>query len=128
MWRYQTADEIYHHGVPGMRWGIRKMFSGSSKKGGPKRKPSQDYKTVQKLRKKKLKELSNDELKTINTRKQLEKTNQKFRKVGIGLAATATAVTVLSNYKNLKEGVGVLAKDGKAVFNGMKNIKNIRIR
>lgn len=24
MWQYQNTDELYHHGVPGQRWGIRR--------------------------------------------------------------------------------------------------------
>ena len=24
MWQYQNIDELYHHGVPGQRWGFRK--------------------------------------------------------------------------------------------------------
>lgn len=24
MWRYQNTDELYHHGVPGQRWGFRR--------------------------------------------------------------------------------------------------------
>ena len=24
MWQYRYTDELYHHGVPGQRWGIRR--------------------------------------------------------------------------------------------------------
>ena len=35
MWEYKHTDELYHYGVPGMKWGVRKQ-SGSSSKGGSK--------------------------------------------------------------------------------------------
>lgn len=61
MWRYMDADELYHYGVLGMHWGIRR-----------KRYTSKDYRRTKALRKKKVSQMSNDELKTVNTRMELE--------------------------------------------------------
>ena len=53
---------VYHSGVLGMKWGKRKT-----------RTPSSDHAQYSKIRKKKIEELSNDELRAAATRKQLEK-------------------------------------------------------
>ena len=59
----ERANEVLeHYGVKGMRWGVRKKRSRSS-----------ESKDVSTLRKKKAFELSNDELKRVNARLNLEK-------------------------------------------------------
>lgn len=67
-------NELYHYGVLGMRWGIRRSRSTSSGKSSKKRK-STNQKTVQKSKPKPktVKDLSNDELKAKITRLELEK-------------------------------------------------------
>jgi hypothetical protein len=75
------TKDLKHFGVPGMKWGIRNAvsraksnFSKSVKqKYGPsKPKGSEDFQKTKQLKKKKLRDLSNDELKTLNNRLQLE--------------------------------------------------------
>lgn len=39
MWQYQYTSELYHHGVEGMKWGVRRKFASvkkSAKKTGSK--------------------------------------------------------------------------------------------
>lgn len=60
---------LAHHGVKGMRWGIRR--GGVTKTKAPSR-TSSDFKKTQALRKKKAHELSNKQLETLNKRLNLE--------------------------------------------------------
>lgn len=58
------SNKLMHYGVLGMKWGRRRGRSSSS---------SADHKTASRLKKKKLSEMSNDELKKLTQRMQLEK-------------------------------------------------------
>ena len=46
MWKYNNLEELYHHGILGMRWGFSK-----------KKYPSKDYRRVKSLRKKKISQM-----------------------------------------------------------------------
>jgi hypothetical protein len=61
------ANDLKHVGILGMKWGRRKARSASPDTS------SGDHKTSSKLKKKKLSEMSNEELKTLTTRLQLER-------------------------------------------------------
>lgn len=86
--------ELYHYGVPGMRWGRRKN------------RRSDDSKTAAKIKKKKVSEMSNQELRTLNERTRLEqeysRLNPNLVKKGAKMVATATiaTTTVLNLYNN----------------------------
>lgn len=99
MWQYNNIDELYHHGVPGMRWGFRRYQNkdGSLTPAGRKRaaKLKQQYlevtgkqlkgravttkgKTTQKVSdkeetKKSIKDMTDAELREKTTRMTLEK-------------------------------------------------------
>lgn len=69
--------ELYHYGVLGMKWGVRRnrkaaSLSTSNTKPKTKRIPSEDHLQAQQLKKKKLYEMSNKELETLTRRMQLE--------------------------------------------------------
>lgn len=71
------VNEIKHYGILGMRWGRRRGPSSSNSKPEAKaiiKQPSDDYVKTRELRKKRSYELTNTELKALNTRLQLEKT------------------------------------------------------
>lgn len=105
--------ELAHYGIKGMRWGIRK------------RKPrpvSSDRARVNELKKKSTRTLTNDELRDLNTRLQLERTYNDLlktdRTVGQKIlnnimdAMIKQATTTLVNYSK-KELENRLKKLGK---------------
>ena len=81
----EEINNLIHSGKKGMRWGVRNS------------KTSSDFKAVKPLRKKPASTLSNDEIKKVVTRLQLEKSYRDInprgaRKVTSGLSAGHKAV------------------------------------
>lgn len=69
-------DVLKHVGVLGMHWGKRK----AAKSSRPSKPSSPEHKNKEILKKKKLHEMSNAELKTLNERLQLEKSYKELTK------------------------------------------------
>lgn len=120
------SDELRHFGVQGMRWGVRKPRPSRSdsikiktKTPPPPDNRSDDSKRAQSLRSKKVSELSNDELRTLNQRVELER---KFKdlnpnKVQKGIQTLTmivnTASTVQKAYKLVNNPLGTKGGNGK---------------
>jgi len=70
-------EQLKHYGIPGMKWGRRKgkaaLKKVKKKVNPPKRGASEDYKKAASIRKKKIHQMSNAELRTLNERLQLER-------------------------------------------------------
>lgn len=105
---------IEHHGVKGMRWGVRT-------KGRKPRRESTDFKKTVPLRNRKTHELSNKQIKTVNERINLE-TNykrlnpnkvQKGKAAAAGLLATATMAATAYNLMNSPAGKAAIASGKK---------------
>lgn len=136
---------LYHHGVKGMKWGVRKdtKSGGSSGKKTTRRKivKSPDALEYDRLKKKKRVELSNDELRKVNTRGKLLQENKKINPgtiaKGIVLVGAAAAVLGAATklYNNTNKAVELGKKEYDKIVNkvgdnmiselnaGLKNIK-----
>lgn len=70
----KTDDFLIHHGIKGMRWGVRKNRKNSSDSSSSSKTSaeSEDHKEYSSLRSRPVKTLSNAELKKLNERMQLE--------------------------------------------------------
>lgn len=108
-------SDLYHYGILGMRWGVRKSRGKSSRAV-----PSEDYTTSRKIKKKKTKEMSNDELKKLTTRLNLERNlrdleSSDYQK-GLNFVKTLTSAgTTVAGLYALSE-----TPLGKAVISGAK--------
>lgn len=119
---YQYPDYLYHHGIKGMKWGIRKSRKkNSSFRSRRTSKYSSDYNETRKLRRKSSKKLSNEELKKLNKRMELEQnynrlsTSSVNRGINVAKRVVATAGTIgglyaISKSDYVKAGMEILKK------------------
>lgn len=109
---------LAHVGVLGMHWGHHKSrsSSSSSRKDKPKRESSEDHKKKLDLRKKKMHEMTNVELKQLNERLNLERQYKDLTKAEISSGhkfanelLVGVAKQTLSNYlsRGIAKGVEI---------------------
>lgn len=116
-----TNNELYHYGILGMKWGVRRSeaqlarIRGKSQKGNW----SDDAKTAAEIKTKSVKQMSNAELKKLNERQQLENQHKQLNpstfKKGVAYVAGATAV--MATAVNLYNTSNNTVKIGKTVGN-----------
>lgn len=141
MANYTVVDgELYHYGVKGMRWGVRRAQKKLQKidRKADKKGWSDDAREVAKIKTKKPKQMSNNDLRKLNERNQLEITNRDLkqkqsrgRRAVKGFIATAGTITAVAGaykvYKKVgkdalgtKVGNKVLDKIGDVVLRSLK--------
>lgn len=117
-------SELYHWGVPGMKWGVRRYQNkdGSLTKAGRKRQSmSQDAREADVLKRKKVSEMTNSELRKLNERRNLERNYRQLNPSTItkGIAIAGTTAAALGTIVNLQRNGADIIKLGKSVVNGI---------
>ena len=120
-------NELYHHGILGMKWGVRRYQNedGTLTNAGKKRYNqdnwSEDAKAASQLKKKNVNQMSNAELRKLTERQQLERNYSSLNPSAIqkGLITAAAVAGALGTIASLQ-------KNGQKVLNmGQKAVKNI---
>ena len=117
--------ELYHHGIKGMKWGVRRFQNkdGTRTALGKKRRTSwsDDAKETSEIKKKNVKQMSNAELRRLNERTRLEQEYSRLNPSTVqkGWKYVAGAALVATTIVNLHEKGGKVIGLGKSAAEKM---------
>lgn len=119
-------DELYHYGVPGMKWGVRRSQSKLDRidKRSKKNDWSEDATTAAKIKTKKVSQMTNAELRKLNDRRNLEQQNANLsRNSNKGRAAVKAFIATAGTITAVSAAAAIYAKHGKKVYQASGKIK-----
>lgn len=122
--------ELMHYGVPGMRWGVRRAQRREARieRKGARKGWSTDAIDVSKIRAKKVKQMSNAELKKLNERNQLEVTNRDLkRKQNRGQRAVDNFVKTAGTVAAVAGAAAVYRKYGTAILDKIGSLNYLNL-
>lgn len=124
------SDYLAHHGVKGMKWGIRKVRERSAQRKAAKESTySEEYKNTKALRKKKVSQMSDDELRQAINRMNLERQYKSLKSSNINagqkfvqevLRDSAKEVAKEYTKKGIKTGISKATEYGPKAFDSAK--------
>ena len=121
-------NEIYHYGVPGMRWGVRRNQKqlGRIERKSKKEGWDNDATSAAKIKTKKVSQMSNKELRDLNNRMNLEQQHKDLSvRSSKGRAAVKGFIATAGTLAAVSSAVAIYAKHGKKAYNSIGKVKQL---